>query len=299
MLSVRAQQYHPLLNSGSVWNEENSSYDPLLGPGYATGFKYILSEDTLIEGLEYTLLKHQVTYNYSFIFNDFSFGSNDTSSTTEFVGALREDSAKKVWFFNFNYDSVSLLYDFGVETGDTLKWTYFQTTIASIDSVQLLNGDWRKRFNLNSAWSNENWVEGIGSTLGLFGPYDIPFEWTPSLVCYRSNGSLLYENVTSSVATFLSCDEINGVTEANNLDLHFQILPNPATDFLSVNFSSPNFSTAEIRIVDLLGRNLFSDEIKSGEAKKISTEKFSGSIFFCQLWRNNHLLAVKKIVIQK
>lgn len=307
--SSKSQQYQPLVVEGAVWNQEIFLYGiPFFD---VNGYRDSFCGDTLIENHVFKKLCSENLYYYQASGSQAISGSNGNTGT-ELIGALMEDSSKKVWFKSFiegpiectvfKVDSTYLLYDFGVEQGDTIYWSWPPSTITSIDSIELLNGEFRKRFNINSIWGNETWIEGIGSNHGFFSPIDLQLECGANLTCYRNNFELLYENFIDSSA-YLNCDSIRenlSINDFANAIFTFQISPNPATDFLTINFSSPNFSSAQIKITDVLGRNLLSEEIESGKPLQIPVEKFSfNNIIFCQLWEEGELIGVKKVLIDR
>jgi hypothetical protein len=185
--SANAQVYHPLVDSGATWSREATECDGLSQSCEYRGGKFFLMGDTLIESLQYKLLFFQSTYYY-FYMNGFPPTENGWNFLEEptTIGALREDSSRKIRFRlfpnNFPYgncplsltaDKDTILYDFNLQLGDTLISSSSYPVVFEIDSIQLLNGEWRKRYVSNSG---EAWIEGIGSTNGLLAPYEIYFE---------------------------------------------------------------------------------------------------------------------------
>jgi hypothetical protein len=191
------------------------------------------------------------------------------------------------------------MYDFGASVNDTIQ-LFYTTTIDSIDSVQLFNGQFRKRFWLNNEWSNEIWIEGIGSSRGILSSQDYLLECLSNLNCYKHHETLLYSG-DYNTSIIGNCDSfLLSVADANFVDLKFELTPNPATDFLAINFSSPNFFSAEIKMTSILGMNLLTKEIERGKSLQIPVSQFSfNQILVCQLWKDGQLLAVKKVLIQK
>ena len=306
-----AQVYHPLVDSGATWSREATECDGFSHSCEYRGGKFFLMGDTLIGSLKYNFLHFQPTYYY-FYANGFP--------PTEYgwlfyevpyvLAALREDSNKKVWIrslpslfpygncpFSLPLNKDTLLYDFNLLVGDSIVSAWMTSTVSEIDSIQLLNGEWRKRYMFNSG---EEWIEGIGSTYGLLAPYEIYFECGSVLTCYKKFHELLYQGGSFS-GILVNCDSISvGIQNINSSLLTFEISPNPASDFLSLNFSSPNFPSAQIKIIDVFGSTLLSDEIKSNQPLQIATEKFSGNcMLFCQLWEEDKLMGVEKVLIQR
>src|SRR6185295_11532178 len=63
---VNAQVYHPLVQQGAVWSQEESDCDGLSGSCEYNGGKFFLDGDTLIQNVNYSLLNFQPTYYYSY-----------------------------------------------------------------------------------------------------------------------------------------------------------------------------------------------------------------------------------------
>ena len=142
--------------------------------------KYWFHGDTIIEDLTYK--KVYVQYDDSIA--DFN--------NARYFAVIREDTAAgKVYCTNpyyqtnpynpLNNEREILLCDFSVNVGDTVsfyslwEWDEKKQVVKSIDSI-LIDNQYRKRVNfVHERWGNshiESWIEGIGSTHGLFYPGD-------------------------------------------------------------------------------------------------------------------------------
>jgi hypothetical protein len=200
-------KYVPFPQSDAIWSEvyyypENSAR--------STSYERftINGEDTVIGSL---------TYKKIFMFTDSVF----ERSAASYIGALREDENKKVWFrgneivhprkplFLPENEDI-LLYDFSINLGDTLRAGNFdiffgspeemKLVVSGIDTV-LMGDSYRKRIKFrfpDSDWWGfyPEWIEGIGSTDGLFFT-----SWyvrptcsceTNTLIGFKDNGEILY-----------------------------------------------------------------------------------------------------------
>jgi hypothetical protein len=307
---VNAQLYHPLVDSVAVWNEEVTIYGV---PTFDNlGFKLFLNGDTLIQSIVFKKLWAQQTYYYSSSGATPNSGEN-INTTAKMFGAVHEDSTHKVWFREFDFsqvecniqfkkDSTYLLFDFEVHVSDSLKWMTYAPIVSAIDTIQLLNGEWRKAIHLSNNYIDRVWIAGIGSDAGFFDSYFYNgLECGSVLNCYRKDHELLYERDLDFL-TYMNCDSVQenlGLTDFYLSASKLEISPNPVTDFITINFTSSNFSSTQINITDVFGRNLFSSEIKNNQPLQIATEKFAGThLLFCQLWQEGKLIAVKKVLIQ-
>ncbi|MBA3648497.1 MAG: hypothetical protein H0W62_08105 [Chitinophagales bacterium] len=285
---AKGQRYYPLVDSGAIWNREvrDCYYTGGFYSCECHGGKFFLDGDTLIQHVLYQQLKFQDLYYYSYTSDNppLNYGYNYAHPITVLIGALREDSMKKVWLRLFTYpldncpinlplNHDTLLYDFNIKIGDTLQWLNESPVVTNIDSVQILNGEWRNRISFTNTFIN--WIEGIGSLEGLLSPYEIYFECSSGLTCFRKNDELLYETLASSPFSLTSCDSILLTVEyPSPRNFIFTISPNPASTFLSIDFSSPDFSSAQLKIMNTIGQTLLSDKIESGTSLQIEAELF-------------------------
>jgi hypothetical protein len=165
---------------------------------------------------------------------------------TTLYGFLREDTlTKKVFGFTTDTTSEQLLYDFSLNVGDTTSvfsfmwgtYGYAFVKVSAIDSILIL-GQYRKRLAIVDLGGNSNsypefWIEGIGSTFGLFKSGITghpPNSWgglgVPQLVCFQQNDSLLYHN-----QNFSGCYPNQWLGNRSSLkDKTIQIFPNPVND---------------------------------------------------------------------
>ena len=175
--NISAQNYIPFPDSNATWNVLYSRYCPNVPPYNACYEDWIIEQlgDTTIGNLQY----HKIFQNFNY------------------VGAIREDSAKQILFFGDYYNKgiseESVLYQFGYKEGDTVHINSQYrpyNVIGGIDSV-LIRGQYRKRYYLQG----DTWIEGIGSTHFLFMPFDKEFERTWQLLCFKENDTLIYESI--------------------------------------------------------------------------------------------------------
>ena len=269
-----AQIYHPFPDTLASWSEVGVSC-PFWEPGDLCStydWLFSLGHDTIIDGKDYILVGYNLTAYSTWILGGQAVSAVNYSFQLpgEIFGAIREDSDKKVWYrklkeitqpvFSAAYigsqDSDILLYDFGVSVGDSLLWTFWYAVVDSIDSVELLNGEWHKRINLhNSDYGDNYWIEGMGSNLGFFGAYQSPiFEGGDELSCFEQNDLLLFSPFIWD-STF-ECNQIyTGLLKPNLVDL-ISVFPNPTSDFLIFYLGNFTASQCEISIYNSTGQLL-------------------------------------------
>ena len=225
------QTYHPLPDSNATW-EVSENYLINISP-YQVGwnhYEYYIDGDTIINNVVY----HKV---------------NDLWNNDVFVGSIREDSSKTIYFKKADEtlfylrsipDTEVVLYQFGRLVGDTIPisdpWTDHRI-ITSIDSI-LVGSGYRKRHLVSGGGllQNDYWIEGIGSVAGLFGSYLGEFENGWTLECFHEE-SVYFPD--SSTCLTVSIPE-------KSTNIHFKVYPNPVNDKLYIELNQSKSSQVEI-----------------------------------------------------
>jgi len=165
--------------------------------------KFWFEGDTIINGLQYKKVYKQENARIA----DFN--------EARYFAAIREDTIAARVYCHYN-GAEYLLYDFSVNVGDVVHFYSFwhgipfrhpflpprirQSTVSSIDSI-LIDNEYRKRINFFSdfnwppfSYSHEFWIEGIGSTNGLFfaGEYDMLHSIYYWLLCVHIDGRKVF-----------------------------------------------------------------------------------------------------------
>jgi hypothetical protein len=158
-----------------------------------------------------------------------------------YYAAVREDTLNERIYCIQKDDGIErLIYDFSLNEGDTATiysfWPFGTPVkklikVKNVDSIQI-SGQFRKRINLdpyvNSNYS-ESWIEGIGSTFGLFFPS--AYGWAdlgiPKLLCVHLNNAIIYQT-----SNYCYKELLVGVFE-NTQDV-FKIYPSPVKNILNI-----------------------------------------------------------------
>jgi hypothetical protein len=236
---IQGQSYFPLIQSNKFWtvlHGDGSQICYLSG-----GDQYFFQYDTVISGVVY-----QIVYGYPI----------ETIQTGPFCPPLtvnynfcsikafmREDSInKKVFIYDQNNNAEDLLYDFNLSPGDTLKSAYAsQGSILVLDSIGtiiLSNGAQRRIFYLNNS---EFFIEGIGSSQGLWAPISQGIGFWEEPTCVSENNVQLWGDQCSLISSLDQPAE----------EFNFHIYPNPTNDYIKINCFIPAYS--RFKIFDLLG----------------------------------------------
>lgn len=175
---------------------------------------------------------------YSNIYSCYADSTNLTNFVGGYFGGLR-DSAGQVFFVPKDSTVEFLLYDFTVNAGDTI-WDAFgglgQPLVVSFVDSTSINGQNRKRIHLQNGPS---WVEGIGSTNGLFRPDFIPLSISWSLYCMsRDSISFIPNGFSASYNTVPgNCSLTVGIDKITNKEPPITVSPNPASDLINIQSS--------------------------------------------------------------
>lgn len=285
-LTIKAQNYHPIVDTNKVWSVLNVVYGapPNYDSSYNTKFiKFGL--DTIINTLCYKEVLE--TYNVNLI--------NWTS-----FGYIREDTSKKV-FFIYDNNGETLLYDFNANINDTIALTLNppgfvldSVVVDSIDSISL-SGEYRKRFFIRSLNCNKTdiWIEGVGSFLGVIYSYTLCYVGgSTKFLCYYYNDTLQYHNPNYS-----DCYIITDNKETKKNIFAIQISPNPASNFTELMLTGiDEFTKSELLLYDIYGRKVWSNIIL-GLGYSFSVKQFTQGIYYLNV-KNDKFNKVLPIIIK-
>lgn len=234
--------------NSSCWTYEASLYEYVL-QGFRTTTTYgSIQGDTVLNNHRYLLFHLQT-------------GSPYLNSTYP----IRQEN-KKIYMMSFEHSRDYLIYDFDVKKGDTIHSTaesgYISRLpiVSSVDSVQLYNGEYRKRIKIYG----DTWIEGIGSVNGFNYPLrefvtcdcNSSFE----LIAFAKEKTLLFYNA-ELCASFNCCqgikDELNNIQEQKKLiDVHIS----PTKETITITFVS-NIEKCNFQLFDLQGKVMVNEEI--------------------------------------
>ena len=179
-----------------------------------------------------------------------------------------------------------LLYDFDLEIGDQLSWKTPPNEVGFIDSMQMLDGSWRRRFtfvdlNAGIVDTTQYWIEGMGGPRSLFDAYlpYAPIDTWASLSCFSENGEVLYSWSGSP-----DCDTII-VADAPELapaPADVRVYPNPASGAFTIEIPEGALP-ALLRIFDIQGHLLQEREINAGRSEVALPSQNSGAVLFLQI----------------
>ncbi len=285
----QAYTYHPFPDSNAVWEQWQviypmGSYTPLPKHYYYNG-------DTVIDNTSY----HKLFY--------FRYGIN------AFHGLIRSDTLKRTFFrWNNSDDSIEhLIYDFSLMPGDTLFdlighicsinpiYSDFHTIIDSKDTITLLDGSIRNKFNVRIFYCGQlhyssAWIEGIGCLIGPTTIFMGYYGFNATLCQFKYGNAIVYQNTFAQCNYFSSTDNLE---EGNKI----QITPNPSTTSFTLQLSSPPTTQTYFLLYDALGRQVKREEIIS-TTTTINRDNLPNGISFWQLQAGNEILGRGKVVME-
>lgn len=247
----------------ATWSEETSFWC-----GYS-GYQYQTGTDTVIWGVGQG---KKVFYRPTYSGTDPCLGGPVTIYHEPFqlIGLLDQNIFyKKVYFTRLTTDDAPfpvcldlleddplpvgqtvILYDFDLHVGDTVSWRPAPNVVLAIDSIQLNDGSWRRRFQFETD-QYYTWIEGIGSSLGLFNSYAKPIlDIGCALHCFRDNGVLKY-NIVDAVF----CDSVTVGTNEPVAQVPVELYPNPSAGVVRLELPTDAMPVL-LRIFDAQGRQL-------------------------------------------
>jgi len=275
-LSANIQGQSFYLDSAYSWNESYSCFGI---PPYAITRRYTVDQSPwLNDGKTY----YEVLVSFHPTGDDFE-------GTGKF---LRQDTTNHVYLYQ--YGEESLLYDFNMQINDTFYIDSMYgiiVTIGSIDSIALLNGEIRKRWNLNCNGSNDGYfiLDGIGMIYGLLDYSNICLidGCGTSILCLSRNDTIIYRNPNFSPDTCW-------YSVSSTAQLLFEVIhisPNPASTEISID--AKDHQIQKVSVIDLLGSIII---IKN--EPKVDISFLPPGYYFLQIELENHQLVMKRFVKQ-
>ncbi len=295
--------YHSFLHDTAIWAEHEPDVtccDPQYQAVRTYSINYIMMGDTVINNLEYKKIFWQQV-------GCFSSGiclpcGDNIGAAPVLTGFIREDSSHKVYYLSNlsnptpiqctqeTFESEKILYDFGVNVGDTVEWKPFNNVVLNVDSVQAPNGDYLKRIQFGTFYE-DFWIEGLGSTIGLLGSYQpSPFECECGLYCAEAS-DLLPQNAPPPCGGIISL--LSNPEKDNNLT----ITPNPVLLNSYLTIHDPAQMPRDILFFDLVGRLIYHENHNTGNVL-IATNNFSHGCYMVIITKPDQTIFKKLLVIQ-
>ena len=284
---IMAQDYHPFPMSNAVWREYRMYASSSSSTFY--NYQHELIGDTLLNGVLYSKV-HKTGYFAKV-------GGGEEKWNKVYVGAIREDSSKKVFFIPNSSSVEWLLYDFNLSIGDTLPYMYGMSPgdhiVNIVDSV-LLSDTFHKRYGIrvyDSPVGQKNlyFIEGVGTTYGLLQKQGGISGMIAKLICFIHNGITAYSTGEKCELIELPVDnvdtnELKCFLNPSNMIVELTGLPGNQLIF---NLYSANGSKVYEKIIPSGKKSVFVD-----------MKMLSPGIYLLVLYDEKNPLLSQKLILQ-
>jgi hypothetical protein len=287
--SLFSQVYIPFPDSGIVWRQTSLRFDQATSTQICWDNQFELrGEDTIINSLSYSKLYYSGTIGPNGVCDLYS-------ATNQNCWAIREDSSKHVFIFDYMSGQEYLIYDFNLTVNDTIAFvngnafsfhgTYdnYLEVITSIDSV-LIDNVYHAAYNITST----NWmgvivdyvqlIEGIGSTFGLFA--DNSPNWSEKydfLNCVYINNQVVYFQTSP-------CSLLSSVANYQTREDIIKIYPNPVINYFRIKAKGSLPFRLNYSIINALGKKVKAGEINLFEHEsQIEVGSFPEGIYYIKI----------------
>jgi hypothetical protein len=267
---AQAQMSSDFLNSGKVWNYV---YDCLMPDYQPIYYNMMVSNDTVINNANYGKILYKL------------------QSTTDWklAGYIRQ-AGQKVFFLDSALTNEGIIYDFGLEIGDTITvFNHFiknnphYITVNQVDSVTI-NQQLYKRLYLNNL--QEIWIEGVGSTNGfLCSGFNDTSSCHYQLQLMTENGDTNYCLETPS-----------SLTELTENQLVATLYPNPVNGEINIKIDNSQALPYNVKIINTLGIVVL-NEVFTTEVFRIDLTHCPSGIYILQL-SNEKKQLIRKFIKQ-
>lgn len=302
------QNYRPIPETDATWIQADFLYSAYNGHQHATITSVIyIQNDTLINGVSYSKFGSHAIGDWIDNFSQ----QNQTSGTDIIpysTGCFRQDTIlKKVFLWNSSTQTDELLYDFGsLIVGQPYPATitninYPNLLVMATDSVQLMDGNYYKRWVLGTNSSDSAYVsviEGVGGTNGFTSFIYPVFEQSSNLLCHKTNTQKIYENwITTVISPRYSeeCSKSLSIYQTKEPDL--EIYPNPTGSTLSIR---AEIAARDVEIYNLNGQLLFIEKKASGEKSlNLDLSKLDNGLYFVKIALTDDSIVMKQVQLLK
>lgn len=285
---LSSQNYYSFPDSNAIWN--------VIGDNMFSGAEFRdrfgLYGDTIISTTPYSKL-----YDL--------FDTNLIHQESEYFAGLRNEG-KKV-FIKLPDFQETILYDFSLTIGDTVWYEigscvgmgfWLQThwkSVVSIDSVLIENGEYRKRWHLESdSFMYDTWVEGIGSInwFGVLNPLITEILTNGdnyNFVCFKQNDQVIYLDNPYCDECF--CQLYTAIDKSVEKEENsFTIFPNPANEKITLRFNDPGLSANRIIIYNSMGMKVSERRINECPGIELALDNYKSGLHTIQIINKEELI---------
>lgn len=292
---LQAQIYYPMLDSLNRWTVLNNAF--VVSPPH--------DDENNMESIncqypDYSYIKSNFTANVDTVINGMAYKIVELSDLFSVCtyGYVREDvSVQKVYFMDNMFNPEEVLYDFTLQTGDSINlnfyflgFSYFNSGLFFVDSVTQFNtvNGLRKMICLSQNTPNANplyWLEGVGYighpfytySYNSYGGFSFPncspyyiYGFSTSVICYEHlqnvyHDSCYYNFVLNNTQCYFivdSCDYYDFCTSiiSAGKSFEFSIYPVPAKHHIQLKVQLTTPAAITISIYDGIGKKIIDEK---------------------------------------
>ncbi len=297
MLSKAQQEFAPI---GAEWYYNKQSQVPFDAHGYT---KYVVQKDTTIKGIKYKkVLVDEVLYN---------------GKQKSYEYRLIQIEGQKVYSFDRDTQTKQLVFDFSLNTGDTLKIDCEKgvncdsITPIIIDSVSELkiggktlkvqHLSYKEKFNGKDEFNEKKYTitEQIGTNEMFVIPPACSYESSMvniSLRCYINND--LHYKSDWFKSKQQDCDILINETSVQEMQTNFNInvFPNPSNSDITFQFEYSQLS--KLKIINQNGKLMQTFDIQEQSEFILPVNNYNSGIYFYQITNNKGQTEFGKFVVE-
>ena len=287
------------------WRVDHYYINPYQFPCYIKHyFDYSMQGDTTINQLIYKRIYRSWVASDTLSCDDPNAGNE--APVPGYAGALRDDPSANGAFFRFPESSAdSLLFDYNLQTGDTLRGfisrylSHYTMVVNSIDSVLTDDGLYHKRWNFEGIHNHPSYIiQGVGSSFGLIEPaYTYALDFTERfLVCLTlDNGTNSQTLFTSEYTSEMGCSPVVQKVQSRETAAAFSIYPNPMTTTATL-FSHKYMDRARVVIANLQGQVVAMIPEVSGYQCILTRDGLNNGVYFVTMIQDQTVFSKKLVV---
>ncbi len=273
-----------LINENKQWNVQGCC------PSNTKTYKFV--DDTIIAAKNYKKLY----FSYS---EDFNY------SESSYIAALRE-YASKVYIVDNRNAEERLLYNFGLEKGDTIEILnrYLDSLyplvmcVDSIDSIEI-NGDHKKQLFFKELKNGNDlapqyWIEDIGSSYGLINvtTSQVPDHAT-NLLCVKKNDSLIY-----NTNDFGGNCYITDLNKKYSDDKQISVYPNPGGGKYTIRLNEQKYkhNPVILQVFNIYGELVLNKIIQPKPVLRLNLREEPNGLYLLKLIYNDSKIITLKFI---
>jgi len=301
----QSQNYHELLKEGNKWNVLQELY-AVCDCGSVTTFSFTLSNDTLIENVNYKKLMCEIFSAEK---------NNEIVSNIVYAAAIREDIDNQTVYVRFPNQDELLLYNFNPQIGDTIfvdERSDMEKIVRYVKEIDVynINGYSGKKISVcdttfiieynrpgnyyyTKKWETftDEWYEGIGSLKNLLALnynndfaifYDYASLDGTKLLCFWNHDVLIYQDEWREECVYAYTVGIEDISD----DKKIAIYQTPNNGELTID-SDLDISTIQIY-------NLSGNKITETTRKNINAANFPNGVYLIRVQLSDDMIYTKK-----